>query len=199
VAATLGTLSTALAGANNDLDFSARFPGPGSSSIQIAYVDPGVATGATTCAVSFSETTGVTTITFTLKYSSGITAIASEIATALAACPEAQKLVTVANKAANDGTGTLIALTATALSVGIGDTSTGYTDADQCEDDGWALGNFTAANGDVVYWAEILVDARVIKVASGTANGRLKAAWQLKRDFVAKASPLRLNGNGTVD
>lgn len=111
---TAATLSTNLAGANNDLTFTAVVPGTGGNSIAIVYADPGGNNAA------LSVTVGGSTITVHLATGGGgaITSTAAQIAAAIAASAPAAALVTVANKTANDGTGVVVALGSTPLAGG---------------------------------------------------------------------------------
>lgn len=202
MASSHGALTTALTGANNDMVFTARFPGPASSRIKVAYLDPGEETAAESVSVDYDEATKVTTINVTLRSVSAVLSTAAEVKTAVEANAIANALVTIAASGGDTLATSVIALAATALSAGTPDATTGgYDDADEMEDDGWELSNWTAANGDVVYAAEILVDGEAIQVASATADGRLKAAWTYKDAFFAHeaGNPSRINGGGTRD
>jgi hypothetical protein len=99
-------LTTALAGGNNDLVFTAKTRGAAGNDITIRYV---IAAGATAVTVVGSAIT-VTCATGTL---------ASAVKTAIEGNAAANALVAVANAAANDGTAAVIALAATALSGGV--------------------------------------------------------------------------------
>jgi hypothetical protein len=110
---TKASLTTALAGTNNDLVFTAKSGGQWGNSIQVEYIDPG----------GTSATLAVTVRGFVVSVSLGRTAsaidtTATALKTAVDASLDASKLVSVANAAANDGTGLVIALTATALASG---------------------------------------------------------------------------------
>lgn len=202
MASSHGTLSTALTGTNNDLDYTARFPGPASARLKVAYLDPGEETAAESVSVDYDEATKVTTINVTLRSVSSVLSTADEVKAAIAAHPVANALVTVADKAANDGSEAVIAMAAAALTAGTPDATTGgYDDADEMEDDGWFLYDATSANGDAVYTAEILVDGEAIAASSATSAGRLKAAWTYKDAFFAheKGDPNRINAGGTRD
>jgi hypothetical protein len=108
------TLSTALTGDNNDLDYTSVLVGAAGNTITIEYVDPEAADAV--LAVSVVETA----ITFHLATDEllAITTTADDIKTALLASVEASALVTAADKAANDGSGVVTALEATALADG---------------------------------------------------------------------------------
>ena len=108
------TLSTNLTGANNDLTFTAVTSGAAANSITIRYVDPAAA-GA---ALSVSVSGNAITVNLATDGSSVITSTAAEIDAAIDALPAAAALVTPANKAANDGSGVVTAMSATALAGG---------------------------------------------------------------------------------
>ena len=107
------SLTTALAGANNDLVFTAVRGGTWGNSIQVAYIDPG----------GTSATLGVVVSGFLITVNLGRTASAIDttgalLKAAVEASLDAQALVTVAHAASNDGTGLVIALAATSLAGG---------------------------------------------------------------------------------
>lgn len=103
------TLSTNLTGANNDLVFTAKEWGTPSPAITVAYVNPGAETAGETVTVTGHA------ISVTLRSVSGTLSTAAQVAAAIAASPSASALVSVANKAANDGSGSVIAMSAAAL------------------------------------------------------------------------------------
>lgn len=109
------TLSTNLTGSNNDLDFTAVPVGALGNLITIAYVDPGDNDIAESVAVVGNA------ITFTLSTdgSSAITSTGDTLKATLLASAPASALVTAADKAANDGSGVVTAMAATALTGGI--------------------------------------------------------------------------------
>lgn len=113
VNAVAAALSTALTGANNDLDYTAKTKGTAGNSITIAYVNPGTETATEAVAVVG------TAITVTLRSVSSVLSTAAQVKAAIEANTAANALVSIANKSANDGTGAVIALTATALSGGV--------------------------------------------------------------------------------
>jgi hypothetical protein len=113
VNAVAAVLATALAGANNDLTFTARIKGAAGNSITISYVDPGEETEAESVAV-----TG-TAIVVTLRNRSSTLSTAAQVKTAIEASAAAAALITVANKGADTGAGNVIALVATALAGGV--------------------------------------------------------------------------------
>lgn len=120
---TAATLSTALAGANNDLDYTAATAGSAGNSITIRYVDP----GAISQALAVSVLASAITVSLATDGAGAITSTAGQISTAIAALPAAAALVSSANKAANDGTGVVIAMAATALAGGLDPTATLFT------------------------------------------------------------------------
>lgn len=192
MASTPGSLTTALTGNNNDLVWTARFVGRASARLKVAYVDPGAASQSESVSVSHNETTGVTTITVSLATdgSSAITSTGDTIKATVAADPDANALVSVADAAANDGSGVVTALAATALSAGAVDgTTKGYASIDEMEDDGWKA---ISTDPDT---AVILFDGEALTVAADTANGLLEAAYWTKEQILAKkVSPLRFAG-----
>lgn len=179
-------LSTALTGNNNDLVFTAKEKGPAGNLIGVKYVDPGAATQGLSVTTTYVPGAGGYEIVVSLATdgSSVITTIASDIATAIAAAtgfntddsPKAARLVTVANKAANDGTGLVTALALTFLSGGADNTTTlGYDDATAELADLWTNIDSVNAAGVTTYIAETHVNGITIRIAAATANGRLQA------------------------
>lgn len=112
------TLATSLAGANNDLTFTAVHGGIVGNRIRIAYIDPGAASQPLT--VTVTETPGDVLIEFSLATSgaSAITTTGDDIKTALLASADASAHVTAADSGGNDGSGVVTALAATALAGG---------------------------------------------------------------------------------
>lgn len=108
------SLTTALAGANNDLVFTAVALGTPGNAITVAYVDP----GGTTAALSVVVVGNAITVNLA-RAASAISTIASDIIAAIIASAPASALVTVANAAANNGTGLVIAMGATNLTGGV--------------------------------------------------------------------------------
>lgn len=106
-------LSTNLTGTNNDLVFTAKTAGVVGNAITIAYVDPGVETATETVTVSGSA------ITVTLRSVSSVLSTAAQVKAAIEANTTANALVSIANKAGNDGTGNVIAMSAAALTGGV--------------------------------------------------------------------------------
>lgn len=107
-------LTTALAGANNDLVFTAVPLGTPGNAITVAYVDP----GGTTAVLGVVVVGNAITVNLG-RAASAINSTAALIAAAIAASAPAAALVTVANAAANDGTGLVIAMGATNLTGGV--------------------------------------------------------------------------------
>lgn len=112
------TLSTALTGSNNDLDYTAVAYGTGGNSITIAYVDP----AGNNQALAVSVATNAISVSLATDGGGAITSTAAQVKAAIEASAAAAALVTVANKSGNDGTGVVTALTATALSGGANQT-----------------------------------------------------------------------------
>lgn len=111
------TLSTNLAGSNNDIVFTAVAPGVSGNLISIEYLDP----EDTDVALSVGVVGNAITVTLATDESGVITSTADLIKTAIEAEAEADALVTVADKAANDGSGVVIAMAATLLTGGAPD------------------------------------------------------------------------------
>lgn len=112
VNAVAAALTTALAGANNDLVFTAKTKGASGNSITITFADPGEETAAEVVAVTGTD------IVVTLRSVGGTLSTAAQVKTAIEASAAAAALVTVANAAANDGTGEVIAMAEDALEGG---------------------------------------------------------------------------------
>lgn len=107
------TLTTALAGSNNDLTFTAKRGGTWGNSIQVAYIDP----GGTTATLSVVVSGFLITVNLG-RTASAIDTTANAIITAIARAADAAALVDVENAGSDDGTGLVIALTATSLAGG---------------------------------------------------------------------------------
>ncbi len=107
-------LTTAIGVANTELVYTAKTRGAAGNNITIEYVDPVDANAAVAV-----EVTG-TAIKVLLAPGNGeaITTTAGDISAAIIADIDASALVTVADKAANDGTGVVTAMEATALTGG---------------------------------------------------------------------------------
>lgn len=196
MATTAASLSTALTGVNNDLDFTAVGDGADGNYISIKYVDPGVETATET--VSVSETGGSAggpLITVTLRSVSSTLSTAAQVKTAIEASARASALVTVANKAANDGTGVVTAMAAARLASGAWDGTTGgYTNKTTMAADHWRArdlddGSVADADGETFYVAETFIDGCVSAQASSSANGLLSATaeYELGRASKGKA------------
>src|SRR5882724_1171641 len=110
----VATLTTALAGANNDLKYSSVSSGVAGNSTTIRYVDPAAANAP----LSISVTGQAITVNLATDGSSVITSTSAQIAAAIAANPQAAALVTVANAGADTGAGVVIAMAATPLTGG---------------------------------------------------------------------------------
>lgn len=110
------TLSTALAGDNNDLDFTAVAAGVEGNDIEIEYEDPAAADAV----LAVTVTGTLIKVSLATDGDELITTTASEIITAIEADAEAAALVTVALKGADTGAGVVTALASTALATGAG-------------------------------------------------------------------------------
>jgi hypothetical protein len=158
-AATAATLTTALAGANNDLVFTAAVTGLQGNEITIRYLDPGAPSVAESVAVSGKR------IAFTLSTdgSSVITSTGDSLKATLLASAAASALVTAADAAANDGSGLVIALAETAL--------TGAAGAE------WAIRPMSAASVDVY------LDATSAGLGGTKLTRVLSAEWSIGNRF----------------
>lgn len=107
------TLTTALAGTNNDVLISAWYRGTAGNSIRFRIVVAGVSTAASV-AVSGND------ITFNsaTNGASAATSTAAQMIAAVNADPTAGKMVFLQNAAGNDGTGVIAALAFTNLTGG---------------------------------------------------------------------------------
>ncbi|MCW1926279.1 hypothetical protein OKA05_27240 [Luteolibacter arcticus] len=114
--AVAATLATNLSGSNNDLAFTAVLSGRLGNDVTVSYVSPGTNNASLGVVVSGRDIT----VKVATNGSAAITSTAAQVKTALEASGAASALVTVANKASNDGSGVVTALTATALSGGAG-------------------------------------------------------------------------------
>ncbi len=107
------SLSTDLEGGDNDLVYTSKLAGTAGDAITIAYIDPGE------IAALSIVVTGTNIVVNLAHDGSGITTTADEIKTAIANLPAAHALVGTADKAANDGSGVVTAMAATALTGGV--------------------------------------------------------------------------------
>ncbi len=105
--------TTSLTGTQNDLVYTAKTPGPGGNSTQVAYIDP----GGTTASLSVVVTGFLITVNLA-RAASAITSTGAQIMAAVSANRDAAALVTVALASANDGTGIVTALSAQSLAGG---------------------------------------------------------------------------------
>lgn len=124
-AGTTATLTTSLTGSNNDLVYSAAYPGAFGNNISVAYVTPGTNNAVLGVVISYASGTANPTITVNLATngSAAITSTAAQIKAAVLADPVAGRLVTIANAASNDGTGVVTALSSTPLASGANGTA----------------------------------------------------------------------------
>lgn len=125
---TKATLSTNLTGTHNDITFTAREPGTPGNSITITYLDSAALDNMTVV-----TDYGASPKNITVYFQSGLPADeidASSVVTAVNADEMASTLVVAALKTSNDGTGAIIAMSATALSGGSGN---GWKPADEID------------------------------------------------------------------
>lgn len=111
--ANYASLTTALAGANNDLVFTANVGGTAGNSIRIRYVVAGANTPLTVTVSGSDITVNVATDAGSLA-----TSTATAVKNAIAASGPAGSLVTATNAPGNDGTGVVAALSFTNLTGG---------------------------------------------------------------------------------
>jgi len=115
-AGTFATLSTDLVGNNNDLVYTSKLPGADGNAISVEYIDPGAPDQALAIVVTAQK------ITVNLATGGGagaITSTAGDIETAIGASVAASLLVSVADKAGNDGSGVVTAMAEAALTGGV--------------------------------------------------------------------------------
>jgi hypothetical protein len=112
---TRATLTTALAGANNDLVYTAKLSGVEGNTISIEYENPGVETPTETVTV-----TAGTAIKVVLRSVTGVLSTAAQVQTAIQGHAAANALVSIANAAGNNGTGAVIDMNAVNLTGGAG-------------------------------------------------------------------------------
>lgn len=114
-------LSTALTGANNDIDYTAVPYGALGNNISIRYVDPGGVT-ATLGVVVTHPTSDTTLITVNLGRAASAINTTADLLKAALDTADVSAYVTYADKAANDGSGLVTALATTPLAGGGGRT-----------------------------------------------------------------------------
>lgn len=124
------TLTTSLTGTNNDLVYTARNGGPGGNDITIQYVVSGANT-----ALSVVVNGRAIVVNSATDGGSAATSTAAQVSAAVAAKPDANLLVSVANASSNDGTGIITSLSATPLAGGtVGVTQPAQTNSDSTND-----------------------------------------------------------------
>ena len=123
------TLTTSLVGDNNDLVYTALGSGADGNDITVAYVDPSGASQSLSVVVTGTDIA----VNLATDGEGDITTTAGDIITAIEADEDADALVSVANAAANDGTGVVTEMSETALAGGA-NTPTGAALATQTFD-----------------------------------------------------------------
>lgn len=108
-------LTTALAGANNDMTYTADTAGSGGNAITVRYVDPGAISQTILVVVVGSAIT----VNLATDGAGAITSTAAQVKTAVDALPAAAALVNVANAGGDSGAGVVTALAATPLAGGV--------------------------------------------------------------------------------
>ncbi len=160
------SLTTALAGTNNDLKFTSKWQA--GKVISIVYLDP----GAVACPgyVEAFDDGFIGLIIVGLKRTAGaITMTAAEVAAAIRANPVANALVDVQNAGADDGTGAVIALALTPLAGGIDPSFANQTEAETIYKsvDAWGVGS--------VWHSQILVNGSQQRVKSTDSEANHRA------------------------
>lgn len=112
--ATHAALTTALAGDDNDIVWRAVVGGAAGNDITIAYVNP----AGNDKPLGVVVANNAITVNLATGPAGAITSTAADIIAKMASTPTAAALVTGANAAANDGTGVVTAMAATALTGG---------------------------------------------------------------------------------
>jgi VCBS repeat-containing protein len=112
--AAAAALTTALAGANNDLTFTAKTTDATGNSTTVAYVVAGNDTALSVGVVGSAITVNVAT-----DSGGAATSTATQVRTAVNASTPASALVTASLAAGNDGSGVVDALAATPLAGGV--------------------------------------------------------------------------------
>lgn len=107
------TLTTALAGANNDLKYTAKVEGTVGNATTVRYVVAGANT-----VLSVAVVGAAITVNSATSGASAATSTAADVLAAVQASAAASALVKVENAAGNDGTGVITALAATNLAGG---------------------------------------------------------------------------------
>lgn len=125
--------TTSLTGTDNDLIFTAVKAGTEGNSLTIAYIDP----SANNAALSLDWTYPDLVVNLATGAGGAITSTADDIAAAVAADEVVARYFSVANAAANDGSGVVTALAEQSLASGTAGTFTTIQSGD--------TGSFTAA------------------------------------------------------
>lgn len=112
IAPPYAALTTGLAGANNDLTFTALRRGIWGNQVSVTYTDPG---GTSTLAVTVE---GFKILVSLGTSAAVIVSTAAQVMAAILANADAAQLVSVANAAGNDGSGVVTALAETSLTGG---------------------------------------------------------------------------------
>lgn len=107
------SLTTALAGSNNDLTYTAQKRGVPGNSVTVTYVVAGASTP-----LSVSVSGNDITVNVATSAGSTATSTAAQVTAAVQASAAASALVLVGNAPANDGTGVVTALAQTPLAGG---------------------------------------------------------------------------------
>jgi type IV pilus biogenesis protein CpaD/CtpE len=163
-------LRTAIAGANNDIDWIARQSGAAGSAVTVAYVVAGNNTP-----LSVGVAANALTINLATSAGGAATSTANDVIAAVQARGDALALVSPKLAAGNDGTGVLAALSATGLGAWTGTTPTldaklqTTVDGTNWYDVGTAFTQKTApAAAEPRAFAPLAVQARWVFTVGGT-------------------------------
>lgn len=149
--------TTSLSGDDNDLVFTAVKAGTEGNSLTIAYIDP----SANDAELSLDWTYPDLVVNLATGAGGAITSTADDIAAAIAADEVVSRYFSVANAAANDGSGVVTALSEQSLASGTEGTFTTYQSGDG--------GSFTAAGEGV--WVNIgAIDKINLNVSSTSST-----------------------------
>lgn len=109
------TLTTALAGADNDVKYTSKELGPGGNSVRIAYINPGGTVGRTIVVAGKDVTVNLAVTAGAIN----ATETAASIVASINADAAASKVVSAAVKVGDSGLGVVIAMALTNLTGGV--------------------------------------------------------------------------------
>lgn len=134
------SLTTALAGANNDMVFTARTGGPGGNSIRLAYLVAGANTALSITVAGFDISVNVAT-----DGASAASSTAAQVKAALEANSDAAALFSIAHSGSDTGAGIVVAFALTAFAGGL----IGITPVTATDGDATNKNSFTGNDGQV--------------------------------------------------